>query len=153
MGRNGLICSAQCFCYIETSHYICALTLSWWRVLSYWNQSIDLLFKSVNWFLYDMPTIVKEFNQLNGQETRKRSRKEWFCKVLNYAKLWWWKVWNADSETIMGKESVQIQYQEIVFKFLFLVQANWLTSIPLKSWEKLWFRSSHRRCSVKKGVL
>ena len=30
-----------------------ALTLSWWRSLSYRNQSIDLLCKSMNWFLYD----------------------------------------------------------------------------------------------------
>ena len=29
------------------------LTLSWWRPLSYRNQSIDLLRKSVDWFLYD----------------------------------------------------------------------------------------------------
>ena len=30
-----------------------SLTLSWRRLLSYRNQSIDLLRKSVNWFLYD----------------------------------------------------------------------------------------------------
>ena len=29
------------------------LTLSWQRLLSYRNQSIDLLCKSVDWFLYD----------------------------------------------------------------------------------------------------
>ena len=29
------------------------LTLSWRRTLSYRNQSIDLLRKSMNWFLYD----------------------------------------------------------------------------------------------------
>ena len=29
------------------------LTLSWWRLLSYKNQSIDLLRKSMDWFLYD----------------------------------------------------------------------------------------------------
>ena len=28
------------------------LTLSWWRPLSYRNQSIDLLHKSMDWFLY-----------------------------------------------------------------------------------------------------
>ena len=31
----------------------CCLTLSWRRPLSYRNQSIDLLRKSVDWFLYD----------------------------------------------------------------------------------------------------
>ena len=30
-----------------------ALTLSWWRPLSYRNQFIDLLRKSMDWFLYD----------------------------------------------------------------------------------------------------
>ena len=30
------------------------LTLSWWRPISYRNQSIDLLSKSVDWFLYDI---------------------------------------------------------------------------------------------------
>ena len=29
------------------------LTLSWWRPLSYRNRSIDLLHKSMDWFLYD----------------------------------------------------------------------------------------------------
>ena len=29
------------------------LTLSWWRPLSYRNQSIDFLRKSMGWFLYD----------------------------------------------------------------------------------------------------
>ena len=29
------------------------LTLSWWRCLSYRNQSIYLLWKSIDWFLYD----------------------------------------------------------------------------------------------------
>ena len=29
------------------------LTLSWWRPLSYRNQSIDLQSKSMDWFLYD----------------------------------------------------------------------------------------------------
>ena len=29
------------------------LTLSWWRCLSYRNQSIYLLCKSIDWFLYD----------------------------------------------------------------------------------------------------
>ena len=32
---------------------ISVLTLSWWRPLSYGNQSIDLLRKSMEWFLFD----------------------------------------------------------------------------------------------------
>ena len=34
-------------------HYFIALTLSWRRFLSCRNQSIDLLWKSVDWFVYD----------------------------------------------------------------------------------------------------
>ena len=37
-------------CYLESKIY---LTLSWWRTLSYRNQSIDLQSKSMDWFLYD----------------------------------------------------------------------------------------------------
>ena len=32
-----------------------SLTLSWRRPLSYWNQSINLLCKSMDWFLYNGP--------------------------------------------------------------------------------------------------
>ena len=39
------VCSGSCC--------LSALTLSWRRPLSYRNQSIDLLWKSVDWFLYD----------------------------------------------------------------------------------------------------
>ena len=33
--------------------FIVSLTLSWWKPLSYRNQSIDLQSKSKDWFLYD----------------------------------------------------------------------------------------------------
>ena len=36
-------------CYVT----LCYLTLSWPRLLSYRNQSIDLRSKSMDWFLYD----------------------------------------------------------------------------------------------------
>ena len=40
------------------------LTLSWWRFLSYRNQFIDLLSKSMDWFLYDMNLHHGRFNQV-----------------------------------------------------------------------------------------
>ena len=42
--------------YNEESHAVIKinLTLSWRRPLSYRNQSIDLLRKSMDWFLYDI---------------------------------------------------------------------------------------------------
>ena len=38
------------------------LTLSWWRPLSYRNQSIELLRKSMDWFLYDNGLRHERFN-------------------------------------------------------------------------------------------
>ena len=40
-------------CLLGELHSLMLLTLSWWRSLSYRNQSIDLQSKSVDWFLYD----------------------------------------------------------------------------------------------------
>ena len=44
------------------SKYDTILTLLWWRPLSYRNQSIDLLCKSMDWSLYNMITasVIKE---------------------------------------------------------------------------------------------
>ena len=39
------------FCIVLTNYI--TLTLSWWRSISYRNQFIDLLCKSVDWFLCD----------------------------------------------------------------------------------------------------
>ena len=39
--------------YVAHVWYIYLLTLSWLKSLSYRNQSIDLLCKSVDWFLFD----------------------------------------------------------------------------------------------------
>ena len=64
------------------------LTLSWWRPLSYRNQSIDLQSKSVDWFLYDnglrherLKMARKKLKDkrvgsrvLNGIECKKRER-------------------------------------------------------------------------------
>ena len=36
------------------SQHMLLLTLSWWKPLSYRNQSIDLLCKAMDWFLYDI---------------------------------------------------------------------------------------------------
>ena len=42
-------------CYLFLfSNASCFLTPSWWRPISYRNQSIDLRSKSMNWFLYDI---------------------------------------------------------------------------------------------------
>ena len=38
---------------LQISSIVTNLTLSWWRPLSHRNQSIDLVRKSMDWFLYD----------------------------------------------------------------------------------------------------
>ena len=48
-----------------------SLTFSWRRPLSYRNQSIDLLRKSIDWFLYDIG--------LRHERVKKRSR---VCKLI-----------------------------------------------------------------------
>ena len=37
-----------------THHHVESLTLSWWRSISYRNQSVDLQRKLMDWFLYDI---------------------------------------------------------------------------------------------------
>ena len=46
--------------------YIKTLTLSWWRSLSYSNQSTDLLCKSMDWFLYDRDLRRERANVLSS---------------------------------------------------------------------------------------
>ena len=46
-----------------------ALTLSWRRFLSYRNQSIDLFCKSMNWFLYNMASIIKDSRRSSSTYT------------------------------------------------------------------------------------
>ena len=41
------------------------LTLSWQRPVSYRNQSIDLLGKSMDWFLYDNGPVMKELKWMS----------------------------------------------------------------------------------------
>ena len=41
------------------------LTLSWRRQLSYRNQSIDLLCKSVDWFLYMTASVMKDLKSID----------------------------------------------------------------------------------------
>ena len=55
----------------------CSLTLSWRRPLSYRNQSIDLLCKSVDWFLYD--------NGLHHERVKSSVRKKSFKRKRNFS--------------------------------------------------------------------
>ena len=56
------------FCYILWKSYRRRLFSQrwWWRSLSYRNQSIDLLCKSLDWFLYNRDPVMKELNNVAG---------------------------------------------------------------------------------------
>ena len=60
------------FVWKETTHK--PLTVSWRRPLSYRNQSIDLLCKSMDWFLYD--------NGLRHERVKSDSSKNPFLQCL-----------------------------------------------------------------------
>ena len=51
--------------YKHSYSLISPLTLSWWRFLSYRNQSVDSQSKSMDWFLYMIGTsVMKELMTL-----------------------------------------------------------------------------------------
>ena len=43
------------------------LTYSWWKLLSYRSQSIGFLCKTMDWFLYDRASVMKELNNSHGR--------------------------------------------------------------------------------------
>ena len=57
-----------------------ALTLSWWRSLSYRNKSIDLLCKSMDWFLYDRDLRHERVNDLVIIFTEKLHHRYYFYR-------------------------------------------------------------------------
>ena len=60
---SNLICNnKKRLAWITLSRCLTWLTLSWWRQLSYRNQSIDLLRKSMDWFLYDSDLHYERIN-------------------------------------------------------------------------------------------
>ena len=53
------------------------LTLSWWRSISYRNQSIDLKSKSMDWFLYDIGLLHEMIKFIHNKE------------CLGLCETWW----------------------------------------------------------------
>ena len=71
------------------------LTLSWWRSLSYRNQAIDFLCKSVDWFLYDRDLHHERVKAIKFTNTQKnyltQTPQHPFLNVLNVCstkKVW-----------------------------------------------------------------
>ena len=64
-----------------------SLTLSWRRLLSYRNQSIDLRNKSIDWFLYDNGLRHERFKLRHDLTIRFQTTVKW----LKWLSLWWQK--------------------------------------------------------------
>ena len=77
------------------------LTLSWWRSLSYRNQSTDLLRKSMDWFLYD--------NDLS----HKRAKSSFFRDSANSA-FWFWLYNSEKKYRSRGNFSFLSQFQQFL---------------------------------------
>ena len=60
------------------------LTLWWQRSLSYRNQSIDLLSKSMDWFLYDRDLRHERVSRYFGKIT------QWLLLSNGSARVFWW---------------------------------------------------------------
>ena len=68
------------------------LTLSWWRPLSYRNQSIDLRRKSMDWFLFDNGLHHGRVNCLISTMFMRAIWKQ-------IARVSFWKFWNCQGKT------------------------------------------------------
>ena len=80
------------------------ITCSWWRSLSYRNQSIDLFCKSIDWFLYDRGLRCDRVKVALLQRCYKACSRtlianifiiwkhvNWFAKQINSLDFLWWK--------------------------------------------------------------
>ena len=93
------------------------LTLSWRRFLSYRNQSIYLLSKSVYWFLYDRDLRHDRVEQLS------RYNDTWYIYVHNYTIRKSWQYFLADSTTVRWGNHVSYFFIFIMkFRLCILLQ-------------------------------
>ena len=95
------------------------LTLSWRRPLSYRNQSIDLLSKSMDWFLYDN-SFRHERVKVNYENTRAMYE---ICSELTI-KTPEWRHWRRFGVFIVSFE--QISYIVLVFHCWHWTRKYWL---------------------------
>ena len=74
-----------------------SLTLSWRRPISYRNQSIDFLRKSMDWFLYD---IGLHHERVNSLEFRNKYAQRFYNPKKTFIYL---SVWNAYFQSLKRK--------------------------------------------------
>ena len=115
-----LVNVVQCSVNFQLWYYF--LTLSWRRLLTYRNQSMDLLCKSMDWFLYDRTSILKELR---------------FFGILwiAYTNLW---CWNFDRKYYTFLQRLGIL--ELQIRVIKSRDAEW--SHTLSYWLKCFSRNS-----------
>ena len=76
-------------------------TLSWWRPLSYRNQSIDLQSKSMDWFLFDNGLRRERVNR----ESAEKNEKKLNWKKLSRNRTFWMeiKTYFCDKGSMLNK--------------------------------------------------
>ena len=125
---------------------ICPLTLSWRRPKSYRNQSIDLLRKSMDWFLYD--------NGLRHERLKRKTETRLafpFLKTRSFdlqplwkgeSKLWW--VWSPcqlgekKSSLFLRTFKVIVLLQKLANLKIWSYSLDWVCKI-LKFWSNSWY--------------
>ena len=97
---------------LNFDQYLSCLTLSWWRPLSYRNQSIDLQRKSLDWFLDDNDLRHKRVNS---------SRKCLLKRIKFAGKLYAFIVLKQKNKRKIKRNK---SFQYICFMFLVLFVLN-----------------------------
>ena len=68
------------------------LALSWRKSLSYRNQSIDLLCKSMDWFLYNRDLRHERFKRVNSLKSLRQKQRHWTLanttRILDFLLKW-----------------------------------------------------------------
>ena len=153
-----------CKCWWYNAHFLVEncrpLTLSWRKPLSYWNQSINLLRKSMDWFLHDnglhherfkKHNIMLEYevticeNSMQYCRTNFKYRKNRTTKyehsqqkfVIGYCILLKWAKWAPTClqmlKYLRNCSSSYTVYQKYVY---WTILWHWSLSIPLENIRK-----------------
>ena len=81
------------------------LTLSWRSPISYRNQSIDLLCKSMDWFLYDIGLRRERVKQIWSRSTHVRLPKKEYRIFASQDNKWIWVPVNNIDKAILNEQT------------------------------------------------
>ena len=109
---------------------VIALTLLWWRSLSYRNQSIDLQNKSIYWFLYDRDLRHERINVTNDVINPFQPGAAFYIKTS-------YLIWRAKQilvsmwKTTLGWNGLISNYFDTISYFV-KGRNNWFLFVPRK---------------------